>query len=244
MTASTASRTTSATGVDVSTLKIENGRVRYDRINVGQFNLSIGTAEVFELNTLGGDDTLTTDAAVTLPLVVDAGSGNDIIQGSSASDSIDGGDGNDTIQLRENIADFVRGGPGADQATVDHLDAVAADVESVDRSVVQPAPAPKAGAPKLTLGVNVSRNVAGVKLACPAGVSECKGTVTLRTAKGRVKTLGKANYKLTAGQTQTLKIKLAKNTARLAKNKKLTVKARVTSSAGPAKTATLSLRFK
>ena len=48
---------------DVSTLKIENGRVRYDRTNAGPFNLSIGTAEFFELNTLGGDDTLTTRRA-------------------------------------------------------------------------------------------------------------------------------------------------------------------------------------
>ena len=229
---------------DTSTLRMENGRVRYDRLNPGPFNLSIATAEVFELNTLGGNDTLTTTPDVTLPLVVDAGAGNDIIQGSSASDSIDGGDGNDAIQLREGVADFVRGGLGADQATVDELDAVAADVESVDRPQVTPAPAPKPGAPKLTLGVNVTRNVAAVKLSCPAGVSECKGTVTLRTAKGRVKTLGKANYTLKAGQSQTLKIKLAKNTAKLAKNKKLTIKARVTSSAGPAKTATLSLRFR
>ena len=125
---------------DTSTLKLENGRVRYDRLNPGPFNLSIATAEVFELNTLGGDDTLTTANDVTLPLVVDAGAGNDIIQGSAASDSIDGGDGNDTVQLREGIADFVRGGLGADQATVDAVDAVAADVETVDRPQAQPAP--------------------------------------------------------------------------------------------------------
>jgi Ca2+-binding RTX toxin-like protein len=197
---------------------------------------------VFELNTLGGDDTLTTAADVTLPLDVDAGSGNDIIQGGGAGDTIDGGDGNDSIQLRENVADFVRGGPGADTATVDALDAVAADVETVDRPAAQP-PA-KAGAPKVTLRVNVKRNVAAVKLACPAGVSECKGSVTLKTAKGKVKTVGKANYTLQAGEKKTLRIKLAKGTAKLAKNKKLTVKARVTSGAGRAKTAKLTLRFR
>jgi Ca2+-binding RTX toxin-like protein len=223
---------------DTATLKMENGRVRFDRLNLVPFNLSI-SADVFELNGLGGDDSLTTAADVALPLVVDAGAGNDTIQGGSASDSIDGGDGNDVISLRENVADFVRGGPGADSATVDAVDAVAADVETVDRPQ-----ALKPGAPKLTLRVNVTRNVAAVKLACPAGVSECKGTVTLRTAKGRVKTIGKANYSLNAGQSKTLKIKLAKNTAKLAKKKKLTVKARVTSSAGAAKTATLSLRFR
>ncbi len=224
---------------DQAALKMENGRLRFDRLNLVPFNLSIA-AETFELNGLGGDDSLTTTADVVTPLVIDAGAGNDTIQGGSASDSIDGGDGNDAIQVRENVADFVRGGPGADSATVDAVDAVAADVETVDR----PQPPLKAGAPKLTLRVNVTRNVAALKLACPAGVSECKGTVTLRTAKGRVKTIGKANYSLNAGQSKTLKIKLAKNTAKLAKKKKLTVKARVTSSAGAAKTATLSLRFR
>jgi Ca2+-binding RTX toxin-like protein len=224
---------------DQASLKVENGRVRFDRLNLVPFNLSIGTAETFELNGLGGDDTLTTANDVALPLDVDAGAGNDIIQGSAASDSIDGGDGNDTVQLREGVADFVRGGPGADTATVDAIDAVAGDVESVDRPVtLQP------GAPKVTLRVNVKRNVAAVKLACPAGVSECKGTVTLRTAKGKVKTIGKAKYTLKAGEKKTLRIKLAKGTAKLAKKKKLTVKARVTSGAGRAKTAKLTLRFR
>ena len=228
---------------DTSTLKLENGRVRYDRLNPGPFNLSIATAEVFELNTLGGDDTLTTANDVTLPLVVDAGAGNDIIQGSAASDSIDGGDGNDTVQLREGIADFVRGGLGADQATVDAIDAVAADVESVDRPQPQPAPLP-AGAGTLAKTATVNGNNASVKISCPAGVSECKGSVTLRTAKGKAKTLGKANYTLKAGETKTLRIKLAKGTAKLAKKKKLAVKARVTSGAGAAKTANLTLRFR
>ena len=145
-------------GADTSTLKLENGRVRYDRLNPGPFNLSIATAEVFELNTLGGDDTLTTATDVTLPLVVDAGAGNDTIQGGAASDSIDGGDGNDTVQLREGIADFVRGGLGADQATVDAIDAVAADVESVDRPQRQPAP--RSGGRRAGQDCGVNGNVA------------------------------------------------------------------------------------
>ena len=185
------------------TLKIENGRLRYDRLNLVPFNLSISTAEVFELNALGGDDTLTTAADVMPPLVVDAGAGNDTIQGGSASDSIDGGDGNDTIQLareRRRLRPRRRGRRPGDRRRARRGRGRRRDRRPpAGRS---PLPAPKAGAPKLTLGVNVSRNVAGVKLACPAGVSECKGTVTLRTAKGRVKTLGKANYSLKAGQTQ------------------------------------------
>ena len=46
---------------DVSTLKWENGRVRYDRVNA-PFTLSIGSTEAMQLNTFGGNDTLTTAA--------------------------------------------------------------------------------------------------------------------------------------------------------------------------------------
>jgi Ca2+-binding RTX toxin-like protein len=232
-----------AAAADEAALKMENGRLRFDRLNLVPFNLSI-SAEVFELNGLGGDDSLTTTADVVTPLVIDAGSGNDTIQGGSGSDSIDGGDGNDTIQVRENVADFVRGGVGADTATVDAVDAVAADVETVDRPQAQPAPAPKPGAGKAARTSTVKRGVASLKISCPTGVSECKGSVTLRTAKGRIKTLGKANYTLKAGQSKTLKIRLAKDAAKLAKNKKLTVNARITSGAGSAKTAKVALTFR
>jgi hypothetical protein len=135
------------------------------------------------------------------------------------------------------------GGPGADTATVDALDSVAADVESVDRSGVQPPAKPGAGA--LAKTATVRGNTASLKISCPAGVSECKGSVTLRTAKGKVKTLGKANYSLKAGdKNKTLRVRLAKGTAKLAKKKKLVVKARVSSGAGAAKTANLTLRFR
>ncbi|HEX6022364.1 MAG TPA: calcium-binding protein [Solirubrobacter sp.] len=221
---------------DQASLKIENGRVRFDRLNLVPFNLSIATAETFELNGLGGDDSLTTAPDVALPLDVDGGAGNDTIQGGAGNDSIFGGDGNDTVQVRDDVADFVRGGPGADTATIDKNDAVAADVETVEE--------PKAGAPKVTLRVNVKRNVAALKLACPAGVTECKGTVTLKTRSGRVKTIGKAKYTLKPNQKKTLRIRLAKGTSDLAKGKRLKVKARVTSTAGKAKTANLTLRFR
>ena len=103
---------------------------------------------MFELNGLGGDDTLTTTADVVTPLVVDAGAGSDTIQGGSASDSIDGGDGDDTIQVRENVADFVRGGLGADSATVD---ASTRSRPTSSPSTVRrpPAGSSKPGAPKL-----------------------------------------------------------------------------------------------
>ena len=70
---------------DESTLKMENGRVRYDRIN-GAFNLSIGSAELMQLNTFGGNDTLRTALDVTLNLDVNGGSGNDSLDGAGGND--------------------------------------------------------------------------------------------------------------------------------------------------------------
>ena len=52
---------------DISTLKPDGARIRYDRINQAPFNLSIASAEVFELNELGGNDTLTPPAGLTHP---------------------------------------------------------------------------------------------------------------------------------------------------------------------------------
>src|SRR3954447_15134635 len=106
-------------GNDVSTIKNEAGRVRYERTSAGAFNLSVGGAEVFELNTLGGDDTLTTAPDVTLPIVADGGSGNDSLQGGAGPDTLDGGDGDDNLDLRDGAADFGRGGPGTDRADAD-----------------------------------------------------------------------------------------------------------------------------
>ncbi len=93
-------------GADVSTLKPENGRIRYDRTSAGAFNLSIATAEFFELNSLGGDDTLTTSPGVGIPVVADGGAGNDV------------------FNVRDGAAGHYFGGSGADSATIDANDTV------------------------------------------------------------------------------------------------------------------------
>jgi Ca2+-binding RTX toxin-like protein len=126
---------------DVSTLKMENGRVRYDRSNA-PFSLSIGSSEVMLLNTFGGNDTLTVTPDVGMWLDVNAGAGNDTIQGGAGNDRIDGGDGNDVLSARDGAADLINGGNGTDSAIVDAVDAVGADVESVDRPAVTPPPVP------------------------------------------------------------------------------------------------------
>jgi Ca2+-binding RTX toxin-like protein len=136
---------------DTSTLKVEQGRVRYDRLNPGPFNLSIGSAEIFELNTLGGNDTLTTEPGVPIAVVADGGEGDDTFTGGDEPDTFfggsgddrldpglgndvaDGGDGNDALTIRDGAGDLGRGGAGFDTAIADAMtvDAVAADVETI-----------------------------------------------------------------------------------------------------------------
>jgi hypothetical protein len=224
---------------------MENGRVRFDRINA-PFNLSIGSAELMALNTFAGNDTLRTSPDVTLNLDVNGGSGNDSLDGAGGNDRLDGGDGDDTLSTRDGKADFVIGGAGVDKGVVENLDAVAADVESIDST----GGAPSAGAASLPKTAKVKKGVASIKVTCPAGTAGCKGSVALFSAKtikvGRLKAkldLGRASYTVGAGQRKTIKIKLASGTAKLAKKKKLAVTARVVSNGAGEKTSKLTLSF-
>ena len=153
-------------GVDVSTLKNENGRVRYDRTNVGQFNLSMATVELFELNTLGGDDNVDVAADVALPVDINTGDGNDCVNVATACPPTS-----------------IRGGAGTDTAIVDATDAVA-EFENVDRPATpQPQPSPAAGKATMAKTATVKKGVASIKLTCPAGTSGCSGTLILLTSK-------------------------------------------------------------
>ena len=145
---------------DVSQIKVENGRVRYDRVNA-PFNLSIGTSEVFELNTFGGNDTLDVQPGVgaLIAIVADAGSGNDRFNGGDEADTffgglgddtlepgagfdaVDGQDGNDRLLVRDNTGDLARGGAGTDSAVADTAD-VLAEIESADVRAGAPTPRP------------------------------------------------------------------------------------------------------
>ena len=67
-----------------------------------------------------------------------------------------------------------------------------------------------------------------MKLSCPAGTAGCTGSVSLFSTKtikvGQLKAqllLGRKSFSLKAGETKTIKVKLASGTAKLAKKKKL-----------------------
>ncbi len=79
--------------------------------------LAVSNLELFQVNSLGGNDTVT----VTLTSVagnIDAGSGNDIVNGSAATAALTifGGDGEDTL-TGGSVADEIHGGSGNDLIT-------------------------------------------------------------------------------------------------------------------------------
>ncbi len=99
---------------DVFRLDPESGGVKFQRTNLVPFKLDTAT-ERFQVNGLGGDDTITAHngvGALTL-LSVDGGAGADTITGSDGPDLISGGEGNDIIN-GDGGDDRIVGGPGSD----------------------------------------------------------------------------------------------------------------------------------
>src|ERR671922_1069166 len=97
------------------------GRISFDRVNPGPFNLDIGTAERLDLNANAGDDSLNAagGAAGLNPFTIDAdgGDGNDLLNGGDAPDVLPGGTGNDRLVAFRNPAgtrDVMAGGEGDD----------------------------------------------------------------------------------------------------------------------------------
>ncbi len=191
---------------DVSKVKVEAGKVRYDRVNA-PFGLNIATSEVLELNTFGGNDTLDVEPGVgaLIAIVADAGSGNDRLNGGDESDTffgglgddtlepgagfdaVDGQDGNDTLRVRDDTGDLARGGAGTDSAVADASD-VLAEIESAD--VTQLPAADTKGTALRVLSRQITSKLkrgtytARVRVECPATEpGGCKGRLSLLTAK-------------------------------------------------------------
>jgi hypothetical protein len=77
---------------------VVGGTIRLRRTNLGQFTFDAAT-ERFEVNGLGGDDSVTANDGVGAftVLSVDGGAGVDTVNGSDGSDLILGGEGNDVL---------------------------------------------------------------------------------------------------------------------------------------------------
>jgi hypothetical protein len=194
---------------DAMTLKPAGANVRFDRTNLVPFGLNIASSEVFELNSLGGDDTLTTAPGLgaLISVVADGGPGNDAFTGGDESDTyfgglgddwldpgagigdaVDGQAGNDTLKVRDGFADLARGGDGSDNATADRED-VLVDVETADVPPAPPAADTTGTAARVTTKRVTSKLKKGVytakiRVSCPASeAGGCKGTLVLQTAR-------------------------------------------------------------
>ncbi|BAY20626.1 hypothetical protein NIES2100_03680 [Calothrix sp. NIES-2100] len=142
------------------------GKAIFDRLNLVPFTLTVDTAEKFEINGQGGDDILDVNnlvgTGVTLvqftggagndtldgsdsstQLYGNGDAGDDVLTGSSASDTLNGGDGNDLVQ-GEKGNDTMIGGAGNDTLAWDDGDGsdrisgnAGIDTIDVDGSVAQ-----------------------------------------------------------------------------------------------------------
>ena len=108
---------------DMFTLEPNAGRITFQRLNLVPFTLDAST-ERFEVNGLGGDDSVTASdgvGAATL-LSVDGGTGVDTVNGSEGPDLILGGEGNDVLSggggddriVGDRGSDTMNGGTGDD----------------------------------------------------------------------------------------------------------------------------------
>ena len=113
----------SATLGDVFTLEPNAGRVKFQRTNLVPFTIDAAT-ERFEVNGLGGNDSVSANAgvgALTL-LSVDGGAGADTVNGSDGPDLILGGEANDVLSggggddriVGDRGTDTMNGGTGDD----------------------------------------------------------------------------------------------------------------------------------
>jgi Ca2+-binding RTX toxin-like protein len=191
---------------DISALSVVGGKVHYARTNA-PFTLDVASSEVFQLNTFGGDDTLTTGPGLgaLIAVVADAGSGNDTFTGGDESDTyfgglgndtldpgpglgdaVDGQDGDDNLKVRDSAADLARGGAGMDSATAD-FDDILVDVEKKDVSAGPDTTgtAARVRSRRITSKLKKGIYTARIKIECPASeVGGCaKGTLALQTAR-------------------------------------------------------------
>jgi Ca2+-binding RTX toxin-like protein len=258
---------------DVSKVKVDGGKVRYDRVNA-PFGLNIASSEVLEINSFGGNDTLDVSPGVgsLLAITADGGSGDDRLNGGDEADTFSGGLGNDTLEpgagsdaadgeagddtlrVRDGAADLARGGAGTDSAQADQADALA-DIESAD---VPAAPAAdtqgtavKVINRKITSKLKRGTFTARISVECPATeAGGCQGALSLLTAKpvriGGVKAqalLGSKRYALKGGERKTLAIKLPKGVDKVGRRGTLSLLAQTTSKDAAGNVATGSSKL-
>jgi Ca2+-binding RTX toxin-like protein len=180
------------------------GRVSFDRVNPGPFNLDIGSSEKLRLNANDGNDEITGAKGLKGLIVstLNGEDGRDEIKGTDGKDRLNGGKGFDVIRSRDKVEDLVDCGRGFDIAFVDKRDFVrGCEVVLGGRQRVRLA--------------RKTMNMAGGAIALPLRcvvAQRCKGTALLRL-KG--KSLGKARFNISRKKAKTIRLKLNRRGLRL-----------------------------
>jgi Ca2+-binding RTX toxin-like protein len=233
---------------DAFTVEPNGARIRFERTNLVPFSLDIGSSETMHANGLGGNDSIDVGEVGSYSVTASGGPGSDTLTGAGSSETFLGGSGNDTItpgggidvvsadegddqvNIRDKTADLARGGAGNDSVVADvgQLD-ILDGFEAVDRTPnATPPPVDTSTHPVTIRGgtVKVRRGIASIKVSSPANApGNSTGSLAVRTAKAvtlaglkATLQLGSARFDIAPGASQTLKVKLAKGSRRLADN--------------------------
>jgi Ca2+-binding RTX toxin-like protein len=90
----------------------ENGNLSFD-VNGEQYDVKLAQGQQLTVRTGGGNDNIEVDPSVKVNFIIEAGDGDDSIQGGAGNDRIDGGAGNDRIDTGAGF-NYVSGGAGDD----------------------------------------------------------------------------------------------------------------------------------
>ena len=260
----------SATAGDVFTLAPADEDARFERTNLVTFSLDLeDDTEVIAVNGAGGNDQLTVlPGLARMPVAADGGSGDDQLTGSEEADSFVGGSGSDSIMpgggsdvadggadddrlfARDAVGDLVRGGAGTDHAQTDaiNVDAIS-EVEALDALASRDTTALAPDLGKVRVDRERAKLFALVPVTCPAvETGGCRTTLTLETAKtvrlSGVRAplvLGSTIADVGAGQSATVRVRLARGAAELAKRGKLPARVRMLSVDAAGNVATRSV---
>jgi Ca2+-binding RTX toxin-like protein len=198
-------------------------------------------------NITGGDagDTLTGDGGANR---LDGGPGDDTLEGGAGADDVRGDAGADSLRLRDSQRDSAACGTENDSVVSDTSDDVAGDCEqndpgqeSASGGQTQPAHPVTEIAPvtfTLQAAVMTRKGIVPLPLSCPKidGLAYCKGKLVLTIASPRGKAraskkprrtvIGKANFRIRAGSTGTVKVRISRNgRRRVLRQRKLRCKA-------------------
>lgn len=93
----------------------ENGQLRFD-VNGEQYDVTLAQGQQLTVRTGDGNDSIEIDPSVDVNFIVEAGAGDDTVQGGAGDDRIDGGAGQDTIDTGAGF-NYAFGGAGDDAIT-------------------------------------------------------------------------------------------------------------------------------